>query len=283
MTVEGPIAYIETTTRPRINDENATRCFELYLDESEEQTRRIHERQKESKTLGGLKKKTEQEGVIRRHHNMQRLLSPVRVVTPYAHLIDFPARWLRTRRDHQRFFNLIEGISFLYQHQREIKRVVGVNGDEVPYIESTVEDYEKAFHLARHVLGESFTELKKPQRELLMKVEALCVEKGGGVTRRPNAPAENASAPVGTGGLQAGITRREIRESTGLADTRLRELLADLVSLEYLRQMDGGGRGNTCRYVVTERITSTEKMIAGLTTPEELSRLWRADCPRSSA
>ena len=41
LTVEGPVAYLETTTDPRINHENATRCFEITLDESEEQTERI--------------------------------------------------------------------------------------------------------------------------------------------------------------------------------------------------------------------------------------------------
>jgi hypothetical protein len=241
MTVEGPIAYIETTTRPRIHDENATRCFELYLDESEEQTRRIHERQKESKTLGGLKKKEEQDRIIRRHHNMQKLLMPIRVVTPYAHLIEFPARWLRTRRDHLRFLNLIEVIAFIHQHQRDRK----MNG-QAEYIEATVGDYAKAFSLARQVLGESFTELKKPQRELLFSVEKLIEEK------------------------QDNVTRREIREHVGLTDYRLRDLLGELVSLEYLAET-GGGQGRMCRYRLADRGVRPEKIVVGLTTPEELA------------
>lgn len=51
--VEGPIAYLETTTSAHLNPENATRCFELTLDESEEQTRRIHERQRRTRTPRG--------------------------------------------------------------------------------------------------------------------------------------------------------------------------------------------------------------------------------------
>jgi DNA primase len=46
MVVLGPIAYIETTTSPRLHEENATRCFEIYLDQTKEQTKLIHERQK---------------------------------------------------------------------------------------------------------------------------------------------------------------------------------------------------------------------------------------------
>jgi hypothetical protein len=82
--VEGPVAYMETTTKPRINDENATRCFELFLDESEEQTRLIHERQRWSKTLEGLIRLKEEEAICRRHHRMQRLLRPIAVVIPGA-------------------------------------------------------------------------------------------------------------------------------------------------------------------------------------------------------
>ena len=49
MEVEGPIAYLETTTSSKINLENATRSFELHLDESEEQTRRIQAAQRRAR------------------------------------------------------------------------------------------------------------------------------------------------------------------------------------------------------------------------------------------
>lgn len=246
--VEGPVAYMETTTRPRIHDENATRCFELFLDESEEQTRRIHERQRRAKTLAGFLTMGETDALVRRHHNMQRLLRAVAVVIPYADLIDFPARWLRTRRDHMRFLNLIEVITFLYQFQRPVQQ--SIDGRE--YIEATVEDYAAAYSLAREVMGESFADLKKPQRELLKVIADL--------------------RPAGTMGPEDGVTRRAIREATGLADTRLRELLADLVSLEYVRELTGGGRGTTCRYAALDHGPEGEKRLTGLTTPEELRR-----------
>jgi len=242
--VEGPIAYIETTTRPRINEENATRCFELYLDESKEQTKRIQQAQKEAKTLSGLNKKEARDQLILKQQNMQRLLKEVRVVNPYACLLEFPADWLRTRRDHLRFLNLIEAITFLYQYQRQIKKTE----TDQEYIESTLEDYRTAYDLAKEVLGESFTELKKPQRELLEKIETLIKEEH-----------------------QEAVNRRQIREYTGLGDHRLRDLLAELVSLEYLWIMEGK-QGKSYRYQLADRCVSTEKILAGLTTPEELVR-----------
>jgi len=45
-TVEARAAFIEATTASSVNHENATRCFELMMDETEAQTRRIHDRQR---------------------------------------------------------------------------------------------------------------------------------------------------------------------------------------------------------------------------------------------
>src|SRR4030067_1585243 len=53
-TVEARAAFIEATTASSVNHENATRCFELQMDETEEQTRRIHERQRLMRTGRGL-------------------------------------------------------------------------------------------------------------------------------------------------------------------------------------------------------------------------------------
>jgi DNA primase catalytic core len=238
--VRGPVAYIETTTKPRINEENATRCFELYLDESAEQTLRIHTMQREGMTLTGLERHGRQDRLIRRHHNMQRLLRSVAVVIPYAPLIEFPTAWLRTRRDHPRFFNLIRVIAFLHQHQREAKRTA----EGAEYIEATVDDYRISYGLAKAVMGESFTELKKPQRELLLTMAKMT--EGGDVTRR------------------------EVREKAGLANRRCWELLEDLVDLEYLEKTQGRP-GQTCRYRLAANVGAVRGDLDGLTTPEELA------------
>lgn len=49
--VEGPVAYLETTTNPNLNPENSSRCFELLMDESPEQPRRIHAQQRRNRML----------------------------------------------------------------------------------------------------------------------------------------------------------------------------------------------------------------------------------------
>ena len=239
--VRGPVAYIETTTKPRIHEENATRCFELYLDESAEQTHRIHTLQREGMTLEGLERHGRQDRLLKRHHNMQRLLRSVAVVIPFAPMIEFPTAWLRTRRDHPRFFNLIRVIAFLHQHQREPKRTA----EGAEYIEATVEDYRIAHGLAKAVMGESFTELKKPQRELLLVMAKMTGDRGE-------------------------VTRREVRETAGLPNRRCWELLEDLVDLEYLEKTQGRP-GQTCRYRLAAHVGAVRGDLEGLTTPEELA------------
>ena len=157
-TVEARAAFIEATTASAVNHENATRCFELTMDETAEQTRRIHERQRLLRTERGLALRQEAEAIARRHWNAQRLLEPLPVVIPFADQLTFPSSWMRTRRDHARFLNLIEVSAFLHQHQRE--RRGGA-------IVASLADYAVAYALAGEVLAETLSDLKKPLREAL--------------------------------------------------------------------------------------------------------------------
>lgn len=237
----GPAAFLETTTETRIHPENATRCFEVWCDESEEQTRRIHEAQRRSKTIEGRAAAREREQIIRRHQNAQRLLTSIDVVIPFAGAIDFPHHWLRTRRDHLRFLNLIEVIALLHQHQRQRK----IDGGRA-YIEATIDDYRHAYALAAEVLGATLADLKRPAAELLHVVRVLAAKKADGA-----------------------VTRREVRESSGLPDHRVIALLHELVALEYV-EIVCGSFGKAFRYRLASASPAAPSGIPGLTTPDEL-------------
>ena len=167
-TVEARAAFIEATTASAVNHENATRCFELSMDESAEQTKRIHERQRLMRTEHGLVLREQAEAITRRHWNAQRLLEPLPVVIPYADRLTFPDAWMRTRRDHARFLNLIEVSAFLHQHQRERSRAGA--------IVASVADYAVAYALAAEVLAETLSDLRKPLREVLESIRALSLK-----------------------------------------------------------------------------------------------------------
>jgi hypothetical protein len=243
-TVEARAAFIEATTAASVNHENATRCFELMMDETEAQTQRIHERQRRMRTGAGLRMRAEAEAVTRRHWNAQRLLETLPVLIPFADRLSFPSSWMRTRRDHARFLNLIEVSAFLHQHQRE--RDSGA-------IVASVADYETAYALAGDVLKETLTDVKRPLREALQRVQALAAKTEG-----------------------AAVTRREIREALGVPDSTVRRWLAELVELEHLGVAEEGrqGAGKTTRYVLLERSPRAD-VVLGLLTPEELRRALR--------
>jgi DNA primase len=82
--VEGPVAILLTTTSADLDEELQNRCLTLAVDDSPEQTGRIHALQREGRTLAGLVAKTERAAVLGLLRNVQRLLRPLHVVNDYA-------------------------------------------------------------------------------------------------------------------------------------------------------------------------------------------------------
>jgi hypothetical protein len=263
MEVEGPAAFIETTTRLDINPENASRCFELYLDESPTQTARIHEAQRASKTPAGLERMARGKGIEALHHNAQRLLEPLPVGIPYAELLTFPRSWMRTRRDNLRLLHLIEAITFLHQKRRERGRTAA---DE-EYIVATVEDYAIAYALAADALGFSLEDLRKPVRDLLAVIEAnvhrLSEERGS----RPEL---------------VSFTRREVRQWCGLPNHQVKRGMGELEELEYV-EVQRRGRGSRFAYQLVTDQERQRKPLSGLLSPAELfNRISEAEASKGA-
>jgi hypothetical protein len=237
-TVEARAAFIEATTASAVNHENATRCFELMMDESAEQTRRIHARMALLRTERGLALRQAADAIARRHWHAQRLLEPAPVVIPFADALTFPSAWLRTRRDYARFLNLIEVSAFLHQHQR-----AGRHGAIV----AEVADYAVAYDLVATVLSETLADLRSPLRAAVEQIRALCDQGDGSVSRRA------------------------IREALAVPDSTVRGWLQSLVDLEYLALVDTGqkGAGKVARYRLVDHAPGEARCV-GLLTPEAL-------------
>ncbi len=237
--VEARAAFIEATTESSVNHENATRCFELAMDESAEQTARIHERQRLMKTERGLHLREKTDAIVRKHWNAQRLLEPLPVVIPFADQLTFPSHWMRTRRDHARFLNLIEVSAFLHQFQRE-----RLNGAIV----ASVDDYKVAYELSRHVLSETLSDVKKPLREAYERIRGL----------------SSQGEPT--------LTRRQIRDALAVPDSTVRRWLSELVELEYLAVVERGraGAGRVTHYRIVDR--EPQAAAIALLSPSELQQ-----------
>jgi hypothetical protein len=195
----------------------------LTINESREQTRRILARQRSGRTLAGLVATNESESIRQRHQNAQRLLRPLAVVNPYAEDLTFLDDRTRMRRDHAKYLTLIEAITLLRQHQREIKTLRQA-GAVIEYIEVTLEDIALANRLAHEVLGRSLDELPPQTRRVLGLIEAF-------VTERMQHSAI----------LRADVrfTRRELRNRCGMSDAAIRVHLERLVAMEYVRLVAG--------------------------------------------
>jgi DNA primase len=259
--IHGPIAYMESTTDQRINPENANRCFELYLDESEAQTRAIFAAQRRARSLEGWRHERSKAVAMRAHHNAQRLLRSLKVIIPYVELIEFPLAWLRGRRDHDRFLSLIEGVAFLHQHQRQrdvasSTRCRAEGDEELPeYIEASIADYAIAYDLAHQVFADSADDLPKPARDFLAQVEGIV-----------ESTAKQAKAGIG----ETWFTRRMVREATKLPDHIIKRHMREIEDLEYV-QVQRAPSGGSFRYRLLPQ-KKAPAVLDGLIGPDALAR-----------
>ncbi len=254
--VEGPMSLFMTTTAIDIDEELMNRCLVLSVDEAREQTRAIHQLQRQRRTLAGLTRKHEKQAILSVHKNAQRLLRSLAVVNPYADQLTFLDDRTRTRRDHDKYLTLIDVIALLHQHQRQIKTAsVAENATAgapytIEYIEATLGDIELANRIAHEVLGTSLDELPPQTRRVLAGVHALVRAK-----------------MTDQGSLQRDtrFSRSQVRTATGLSDTQARVHLERLCAMEYLLT-HRGQRGQSYEYELLhdQSMNHSEAHLSGL-------------------
>jgi len=216
--VEGPVMIMLTTTAIDIDEELLNRCIVLTVDESREQTRRIHELQRQARTLDGLRRKLDKAAVLSAHRNAQRLLRPLRVVNPFAQRLTFLDDRTRTRRDHEKYLTLIDTIALLHQFQRQAKPAPNAPNGAM-YIEVTLNDVATANKLAAEVLGRSLDELPPQTRRLLLLIDEFVSQ-------------ECKCLKLARADFR--FTRRDVRAFTCWSDTALKVHLHRLEEMEYV-------------------------------------------------
>lgn len=217
--VEGPVMIFLTTTAVDIDEELLNRCLVLTVDESREQTRRIHTQQRARYTLGGIRASEGRAAVLALHRAAQRLLRPLRVFNPYADRLTFLDDKTRTRRDHTKYLQLIATVAVLHQHQREIRQIDCGGGKTAPCVVATLDDIAAANRLAHETLGRCLDDMPPQTRRLLALIEREVA------TRCTAAKMERGDCR---------FTRRQVREVTGWSNTQLHVHLKRLEDLEYL-------------------------------------------------
>ncbi len=249
------VATAMSTTDHNINPENASRYFMVHTDESKEQTRRIHEAQRGKYTLERVNEKTRLiPQIIRKHHAAQRLLKKVIIINPFSEYLDFPANLMRTRRDHDRFIDLITCICFIRQYQKEAKL-----NDGIRHIECDLIDYKTSFNIMINgVLSSTMMELPQGVMDLYEQLRDLARKLGK----------EKKLCPE-----EVSFTQREIREKTGLGHNWVKKNLRILVDYEYLTVVKGGGERTKGHYSLREDAPIEELNLSMIPSPEEVKKM----------
>ncbi len=248
--VNGPVSYIETTTKTHLHPENETRCFEIFPDESEQQTERIFKAQ-------NLKYKGlafDHSEITRKWKNAQRLLKPHRVHIPYIDEIEFPTVKLRARRDRLRFLTLIEASAILHQHQRKHKTENGID-----YVLADLEDYNIAYHLGQLLIFHSMQGLSPRLIQVVDAAWSVATEKG-------EQSSEAATA--------VDITRKEVEHKSGFDRKTIIKYLKAAEKEGYL-EIDTQGQGKAWKIRVVKPASAKPKL---LLSPEELLERYEQKC-----
>jgi hypothetical protein len=249
------VASVMSGTNHAINPENASRCFVVNTDESREQTARIQKSQRDKYSLSRLKTNAGTvERIIASHRAAQRLLTKQNIVNDFAPFLDFPTALMRTRRDHDRFLDLIACVCFVRQFQKREE-----TDGALSFIRCDIEDYRIAYRImVEGVLSSTLRELPSGVQLLYDQIRALA---------RSEAAKQNIEA------TEVSMTQRQIREATGLAQTSIRMSIRQLLDYEYLTVARGGGERSKGFYRFKEDVSIISTDLSMIPTPEAMRRI----------
>ncbi len=167
--------------------------------------------------------------------------------------LDFPVKNMRTRRDNDRFIDLIATVCFIRQYQKEVNTF----SDGAEYVYCDIEDYSIAYEIIKNILPATLFELPAPAIELYDEFR------------------ENAKIIAETERLKAvevQINQRYLRENTDFNHVFIKRYLKYLVDFEYLKSICSNKRGSKYSYslIADEAIENID--ISAIPIPEEMSK-----------
>jgi hypothetical protein len=164
---KGPVAVLTSSTS-ELDTEFLSRCYDLSVDITAQQTDRILQTQRRLVRDPAQAGSAGREQTIRLHHSLHRMLrsGPRSVLVPYSDRIRFPSAAVRYRREQERFLCLIQASALLHQFQR-LRHVE--DGEEL--ILADLRDYRIAVDLAADSIGRAADELSVHARDVLSLIQ----------------------------------------------------------------------------------------------------------------
>lgn len=222
LTVEGPVCVAGCTTQESIYEDNSNRSFLLYIDESQEQDKRIMQYQRlvsAGKINEDVALKT-----VEFVRNVQMMLKPVKVINPYAEFLELPQSVFKPRRTNSHYLQFIEAITFYKQYQRESK-YDEQTGEE--FIETKIEDIREANELIKEVLLHKSDTITGACRRHLERLKTYLKENN-----------------------QTTFTNAEIRRDLRVKETTLRRYNKQLLGEGYIQRIKNAKTKSYCFEII---------------------------------
>ncbi len=240
LVVEGPICVSGATTKSNIYEDNANRSFLLHVDESPEHAQKVMNYQR--KLQAGMVNEAEQQKNKKLLQNTQRMLRQIRVINPYALMLDIPDCVFKKLRTNMHYLRLIEIITFYHQLQREVK--TDANGKS--YITTTPEDIQWANYLIKDSLLRKSDELSGQVRHFFESLKSFADKKEEPKT----------------------IYAKEVREAFRMNPMTINRYLRELENRGYI-QRNGGNRKTGFEYEI-KAWDEYEKLKSGIDILDEI-------------
>ncbi len=268
--LNGPIAYIDTTTSLYTHPENATRLGFVILDAQSKQIQDIQAYKRYIAEQDSDSLDEAHAAIQQLHSDAQTLLKPILVRVPFATLLPDLGDEPRASRDMDQLLLTIKAVACLHQYQRKIEKTALGND----FIEATVKDYALAYWLFNQTLADSRGDLEPRAHEawitIVKKVTRIVGSSGNLETHR--------------------FTRQDIFKWMGLPQTTVRARIKSLESKGYLLMPDGalvqGNRirlGSKTEYIINTEMLSEAYPAPELMTPEDLQhRFDQVEATKSS-
>nr|WP_320120060.1 CHC2 zinc finger domain-containing protein [uncultured Marinifilum sp.] len=238
--VEGPICVSGATTKANIYEDNANRSFLLHVDETPNHAKQVMDYQRQLQA--GLVNESQQNKYKQLLQNTQRLLKQVRVINPYAPMLDIPECVFKKLRTNMHYLRLIEIITFYHQHQREVK----TDKSGKAFITTTPEDIAWANYLIKDSLLRKSDELGGQVRHFFESLKSFADKKEEPKT----------------------IYAKEVREAFRMNPMTINRYLRELESRGYI-QRNGGNRKTGFEYEI-KAWDEYEKLKSGIDILDEI-------------
>lgn len=163
--VEGPDQFTITCPTENISDDINNRSAILSMMQNKDQLEKVMQFQRRLLSGEGVKLRRRRFDLVELAQHIQRALTITGTVNPHMAHLHFGAETNRSLRDHQRYLNVIEAITILFQKQREL---VTIDGE--PHVRTHIIDIAIGNFLCQRVFGRSLTVLPPQTNSFVGKI-----------------------------------------------------------------------------------------------------------------